>query len=103
MSDGRLEPARWTWSGWRSIVSLAAVYALVLLVPLVLLGADFRLSEAKVCMTEGRWINGVLLGGTSEGVYVGENKPPPRRISFIPTEQIKEIFVGGNAKYAPCV
>jgi hypothetical protein len=96
--DGQLEPARWAWCGWRSIASRTAVYALVLLVPLVLVGADFRLSETKVCLTEGRWMNGVLLGGTSKGVYVGENRTAlPRRIAFVPDVQIKEIFVGGDA------
>jgi hypothetical protein len=93
---GREDP-RWAWGGWRSIASLTAAYALVLLVPLILVGVDFRLSEAKVCMTGKRWISGVLLGSTAQGIYVGENGARPRRIVFVPDSQIKEVFVGGNA------
>lgn len=91
---------KWSWSGWRAITSLGLAYVAILLAPLVLVGAAFSLSDAKVCMTEGRWINGYLLGVTPKGVYVGEQKSGPRRIVFVPLERTLGVFAGKDAKDA---
>jgi len=91
---GRL---KWAWSGWRSITVMTLAYASVLVVPLVFFAASIPLSDSKVCLTNGAWIKGSLIGETDDRVYIGQKGDGPRRIAIVPLGQVAEIFVGGRA------
>jgi hypothetical protein len=90
----------WRWNEWRAVLAVALAYGFVLVVPLISFAAAFRPSDAKVCTTSGQWINGMLLGETGRGVYLGERKSGPRRIVFVPLAQTGALFVGSNAAQA---
>jgi hypothetical protein len=54
---------------------------------------------AAVCTTDGTLFNGVLIGETSDRVYLGEPKvprPAKRRIAAFPSSEVQQVFVGGS-------
>jgi hypothetical protein len=79
------------------VVGLAAVPVCV-----CLSGAFFPLLDVKVC-TNRSDVRGVLIGETSSRTYVGETaRPPPLLVFSVPSSQITETFIGGEAGRRPC-
>jgi hypothetical protein len=60
---------------------------------------------ARVCLLNGRGINGVFIGETSDRTYVGDLARPrePRQVQSIPRSQIARVVVGGGEKDLPGV
>jgi hypothetical protein len=96
---------RETWSKSRATAGMALVIALVSLPAWVIGAGTFHFLDAKVCTTGGLPISGVLIGETSDRVYVGESNrrtSGPRRVVSIPLSQVEEVFIGGQAAAQRC-
>ncbi len=92
------------WGTRRPIVLMTLVVALAA-VPICVLfaGAFFALLDAKVCTSQSE-VTGVLIGETSDRTYIGQTDRPrgPLLVFSIPTSEIKETFIGGDADRRPC-
>ena len=52
---------------------------------------------AKVCLTDGRQVSGVLIGETDSRTYLGDPQGArPRRVISIPQSHIERLVVGGS-------
>jgi hypothetical protein len=52
---------------------------------------------AKICLTDGGEIAGVLIGETANRTYLGDPRgASPRRVISVPQSQVKRVVVGGN-------
>ena len=78
------------------VVWLAAVPACLVF------AGTFRLLPAKVCTTSGSARTGLLIGETSQRIYIGESSGAKRQVISFPLTQVKQIFIGGNARFEPC-
>ena len=53
---------------------------------------------AKVCLTDGRQVSGVLIGETDSRTYLGDPKDArPRRVISIPQSRVSRLVVGGSS------
>jgi hypothetical protein len=52
---------------------------------------------ARVCLTDGRQVSGVLIGETDSRTYIGDPQSvSPRRVISIPQSHIERLVVGGK-------
>ena len=52
---------------------------------------------AKVCLTDGRQVSGVLIGETDSRTYLGDPEGMrPRRVISIPQSHVERVVVGGT-------
>lgn len=97
--------ARAAWSSAQSIAQMSIVWG-GLLVPAAIIfwPASVQLQEAKVCTTSGFEESGDLIGQTSDGVYLAENRfrREPRRVATFTAAQTEEVFIGDAAADARC-
>lgn len=91
---------------WNSLPALVRMTLLVALasVPtaIVLAGTRLPLLAAKVCTTSGSEVAGVFIGETSDRTYIGEEGTPPLLVFSVPSTQITETFIGGDAGSTSC-
>lgn len=105
---GRLaQPKRHRWRSLGTAGLMAAAYAAAAVPLSIVIFAGASLNEAKLCASPGFAESGLLIGQTSDRVYLGEAKTylPPQatpRISIFPTAQVEELFVGADAGGARC-
>jgi hypothetical protein len=96
------------WNSARTATVMAGVYAAAALPSMMLAAAAIPLSEAKVCTTDGYPEWGLLVGESSDRVYLGERPPPEdwqshhRRLAVFPLTKVEEMFVGPKAWGAIC-
>lgn len=96
--------AKSLWSTRRPIVLMTLVVGLASVPVCVFLsGAFFPLLDAKVCTSQSE-VTGVLIGETSDRTYIGETERPraPLLVFSVPSSQIEETFIGGDADLRPC-
>ena len=92
------------WSTRRPIVWMTLVVALAAVPICVLIaGTLYTLLDAKVC-TSGSEVTGVLIGETSDRTYIGQTDRPrgPLLVFSIPSSQIQQTYIGGEADLRPC-
>jgi hypothetical protein len=91
------------WSTRRPVALMTVVTGLAAVPICVFLsGAFFPLLDAKVC-TRASDVSGVLIGETSNRTYIGETgRPSPLLVFSVPSAQITQTFIGGNAGLRPC-
>ena len=96
------EPAQ--WNARRAVVWMTLVVALASIPACVIFAGTINLLDAKVCMTGGSQVTGVLIGETGDRVYVGQTKRKrgPLLVFSVPESRVKETFIGGNAGARPC-
>jgi hypothetical protein len=98
------DSAKKSWSSSPAMWEMTALWA-ALLVPAAIIfwPAFVQLQEAKVCTTSGFEEIGDLIGQTSNGVYLAENRfRPRRRVATFTKDQIEEVFIGTEAGRARC-
>lgn len=62
------------------------------------------LLRARVCKTNGRHMDGVLIAETAERVYLGEDRRAPNQqphSAVIPSSQIQQISIGAPVTCDP--
>ena len=80
---------------------MTAIYGAVFIPAFIAIFAEAPFSSAKVCAPSGFANVGLLIGHTTDGVYLGERQPPPSievpdfdpRITVIPTAEVGSLFV----------
>jgi hypothetical protein len=82
--------------------AMSGIYALAVVPALVAFWAAWPLTDAKVCATKGFEKSGLLVGQTSDRVYLGEHRPFHRRLAVIPLSQVEQLFIGPVAGDAVC-
>ena len=90
------------WKATRSIAATSVFYCLAAVPAMVLAAASLPLNEAKVCTVDGTEERGMLVGQSSETVYLGEKKEFNRRLAIFPMSKVDELFVGPEADRATC-
>lgn len=93
---------RSTWNERRPIVWMTLVVWLAAVPACLVFAGTFPLLDAKVCTTSGSYRTGLLIGETSQRIYIGESSGPKRRVISVPLTQVKETFIGGNAGAERC-
>ena len=68
----------------------------------VMTAGTFPLLPAKVCTTSGSEGNGLLIGETSQRIYIGESGGAKRQVISFPLTQVKQTFIGGDAVFEWC-
>lgn len=96
-----------SWNSTRTAAIMAAIYAAGALPAMVLAASALPLSAAKVCTTEGDPEQGVLVGESSDRVYLGEKvkkgwRSRHPRIAVFPLTRVEEMFIGPKAWKSYC-
>jgi hypothetical protein len=91
------------WHDRRSVAAMTGVVALAFLPMWLMSAGTFHLLDAKVCLAGDAEEEGVLVGETSDRVYIGEKGGRgPRRVVSLPLGQVEELVIGGDAAGRPC-
>lgn len=91
------------WNSPRPVALMTLVVALAAVpISVLIAGAFFELLDAKVCTTDSE-VTGVLIGETSNRTYIGETRDEtPLIVYSIPSAQIEETLIGGEADERLC-
>jgi hypothetical protein len=109
----RAEVASRVKDDWHSLsagASMTLIVALAALPPSFLFAGTFRLLDAKVCTTNHSARIGLLVGETSDRVYLGETSEnrwqetdeDPLRVVSIPQSDVEEISIGSKPETPGC-
>ena len=104
----------WSMAGWLArrrerepshriaAAVVAGVVCYLVIAALVVLKDPF---PARVCLLNGRGVDGVFVGETSDRTYLGDLERPnePRHLVSIPRSQIARVVVGGRERDLPGV
>lgn len=91
-----------TWNERRPILWMTLVVWLAAVPACLVFAGTFPLLDAKVCTTSGAERTGLLIGETSQRIYIGESSGAKRQVISLPLTQVKETFIGGDAFFERC-
>jgi hypothetical protein len=98
----------WPGDGWRRIVALLATSsAAILLALFVSLRFYFEwkavdVLDAKACLAGNKEEAGLFIGENDSSVFIGVTSPGPARITEIPRDDVKRVFIGDGVKDVSC-
>jgi hypothetical protein len=95
------------WNSVKAGASVAGVYAAAAIPAMMLAAAAIPLSGAKICTTESYAEKGLLVGESSDRIYLGqgsseEGHSQRMRIAVLPFSKIEELFIGPEARKVHC-
>lgn len=97
------------WNTLTSGGSMTLIVALAALPACFIFAGTFRLLDARVCTANDSARTGLLIGETSDRIYLGETPKHrwdetgvPRRVMSIPHTEVKEVFIGSKPDTNSC-
>jgi hypothetical protein len=95
----------YAWNTLRSTALMTFVVAFASVPVWVVFAGTFHLLDARVCIVDREPQDGVLVGETSAGVYIGDARGEgkgPRRVVSIPRDRVEKLLIGGDAAQTSC-
>jgi hypothetical protein len=90
------------WNSLRAAATMAGIYAVATIPVAMVAAGSVPFSEAKVCTADRHELEGVLVGETSDRVYLGERGDKPRRLVVLPLPKVEEMFIGEDVDDSEC-
>jgi hypothetical protein len=91
------------WGTPRAAVVMSGMYALAAVPVMMAAASALPLQDAKLCTTQDHEEGSVLVGQSSDRIYLGEPAGRgSRRIAVFPLSQVEELFIGDGADHAAC-
>jgi hypothetical protein len=98
------EIVRERWNERSAVVRMTSVVAFASLPFCLVFAGTINLLGARVCITGGSHVDGVLIGETTNRTYIGENSDQdPLQVFAIPQSEIIETIIGGGADETDCL
>jgi hypothetical protein len=91
-----------TWSASRQAAVVAGLCAVFAIPAMIAAAACVPFTEAKACTVDGYEERGLLVGETSDRIYLGELSELHRRLAVLPLSKVEETFIGDEAWEATC-
>jgi hypothetical protein len=91
--------------GWNGVPGLAASSLVVFLATIpawISLASAFSYPRAKVCTKGNDQALGLLIGQTSDQVFLGDTTGRPRPLVVIPQQEVAQLVVGKRYEEIPC-